>query len=250
MPIKLGEHQSEVKVNALSIISYIPPDKYCKSRVNCQAPSGKERTDMRATTNSAIMVIVRSRPTTYSDSIETAFRRLLDNFGAGFDVVWLHTACRSSSLSVMNTPLHLAICSKTSMASWSRPSATRNFGDSCTSKTKNRQMNIENVKTPLVTGISQNWHKSEVRGNTYRVNLNAAVSINLVPQRHKGRFTMCIAIPYYQIWGTGHPGLKNHRRNWQWKPNQSKTLLIVQMPTKLTEESESTTIKNYRSVLW
>jgi hypothetical protein len=92
---------------------HTPPDNDYESRVDRQAPAGKERADMRADTNSAIMVAITLRPITYSDSVEKAFRTLVDNFGVGFDVVSLDTACRSSSFSVRDTPLRLAMCSKT-----------------------------------------------------------------------------------------------------------------------------------------
>jgi hypothetical protein len=70
---------------------------------------------MRATVNPELAIIsaVTLRSTTHSDSVEKAFHTLVDNFGAGFDVVSPDIACRSSSVSVMDTPLRLAMCSKT-----------------------------------------------------------------------------------------------------------------------------------------
>jgi hypothetical protein len=54
-----------------------------------------------------------------------------------------------------------------------------------------------------------------IERNAYRVNLESACEIKFVCINAEARLTICIAIPCYQIWGTGHSGLTRRKRNWQ-----------------------------------
>lgn len=56
---------------------------------------------------------------------KNASRTPVDKFGAGFDVVSPDTTCGSLNVSAIDLPFRLAMCSKTLMASSSRPCTTR-----------------------------------------------------------------------------------------------------------------------------
>lgn len=138
---------------------------------------------------------------------ERYFRKGIPNasgyFGAGLDVVSPDTTCRSSSLSVIDLPLRFAMCSKT-----------------CGS---------------LQLSPNDWYHIKTLMASSSR----PCATINrLRLARHTG-YVMCIAIPCWQISGTGHLVSTGHRRN----PNSLKTLSIVPPPTRPTEDS-NTRVRN------